>query len=609
MTSIDAKSDDAAPDAAPSASETPEKRGADLRPLMMLLPHLLRHKLRIVAAVIALAAAAGASLSLPLAVRMMVDDGFTGGTAADVTPYFALLLAVVAVLALASATRFYFVTWLGERVVADVRAAVFAHLTTLDAKFYDTAKTGEVVSRLTADTTQIKAAVGSAASIALRNTVLLVGALGLMLWTSPRLSLFVVLAIPIIALPLAAFIRKVRVLSRTAQDTLADASAYGTETLGAVRTLQAFTNEPRVNARFGAAVEDAFNAARASIRLRAVLTATLMFLVFASVTAVLWVGTQDVFSGRITAGELAQFVLYAVFAASALGEIAQVWGEVAAAAGATERLAELLAVRPAVAPPARPQALPQPIRGRLVFDAVRFAYPTRPDVEVLKGVSFAADPGRTTAIVGPSGAGKSTLFHLLLRQYDPIAGDVTLDGAPTRALDPRDLRGALGLVSQEPTVFADTIEENIRYGRYAATRDEIRAAARAAQADRFIADMPEGYDTLVGERGVTLSGGQRQRVAVARAVLKDAPVLLLDEATSSLDAESEALVQTALDGLMRDRTTLVIAHRLATVVKADRILVMDAGRIVETGRHDELVERGGLYARLARLQLNEGSPR
>ena len=572
----------------------------------MLVPHLLRHRWRIAAAVLALTAAAGASLSMPLAIRLMIDDGFAAGTAADVAPYFGLLLAVVAVLALASATRFYFVTWLGERVVADVRNAVFAHLTTLDAGFYDTAKTGEVVSRLTADTTQIKAAVGAAASIALRNLVLLVGALGLMVWTSPRLSLFVVLAIPLIALPLAAFIRRVRKLSREAQDTLAEASAYGTEALGAVRTMQAFTNEGRVGARFGSAVERAFAAARASIRLRAVLTATLMFLVFASVIAVLWVGTQDVFAGRLTAGELAQFVLYAVFAASAMGEIAQVWGEVAAAAGATERLTELLAVKPAVTVPERPRALRSPVEGRVTFENVSFAYPTRPDITVLDGVSFAVAPGETVALVGPSGAGKSTIFHLLLRQYDPRSGEIALDGVNVREADPQDVRRHLGLVSQDPVVFGDTIAENIRYGYPDAAEPEIIEAAKAAQAHGFIADLPDGYETLVGERGVTLSGGQRQRIAVARALLKDAPVLLLDEATSALDAESEALVQTALDRLMEGRTTLIIAHRLATVLKADRILVMDHGRIAESGRHDGLVAKGGLYARLARLQFTEG---
>ncbi len=572
----------------------------------MLLPHLLAYRWRIAGAVLALTAAAGASLSLPLAIRFMIDDGFTSGTAAEVAPYFGLLLVVVGVLALASATRFYFVTWLGERVVADVRAAVFAHLTTLDAAFYDTTKTGEVVSRLTADTTQIKSAVGAAVSIALRNIVLLLGALGLMVWTSPRLSLFVILAIPAIALPLSVFIRRVRKLSREAQDTLAEASAYGTESLGAVRTMQAFTNEARVNTRFGSQVEQAFTAARASIRLRAVLTATLMFLVFASVTAVLWVGTQDVFAGRITAGELAQFVLYAVFAASALGEIAQVWGEVAAAAGATERLTELLAVRPDVRTPERPRALPAPVHGRVIFDHVAFSYPTRPSIEVLQDVSFDVSPGETVALVGPSGAGKSTIFHLLLRHYDPTAGTISLEGEPIRELDPQAVRRVLGLVSQDPVVFGDSIAENIRYGRADASDEEIAVAARAAQAGDFIDALPEGYETLIGERGVTLSGGQRQRIAVARAVLKDAPVLLLDEATSSLDAESEALVQAALDRLMEGRTTLIIAHRLATVLKADRILVMEAGRIVETGTHDALVAKGGLYARLARLQFTDG---
>ena len=573
----------------------------------MLLPYLLSHRWRIAGAAVALVTAAGASLSMPLAIRFMIDEGFSAGTPSEVAPYFAALIAIVAVLALASATRFYFVTWLGERVVADVRNAVFRHLTTLDATFYDTAKTGEVVSRLTADTTQIKAAVGAAASIALRNVVLLAGALALMIWTSPRLSLFVVLAIPVIALPLFAFIRRVRRLSRRAQDTLAEASAYGTEALGAVRTMQAFTNEGLVERRFSGAVEGAFGAARASIRVRAVLTATLMFLVFASVLTVMWIGMQDVFAGRITAGELAQFVLYAVFAASAMGEISQVWGEVAAAAGATERLTELLAVEPVVRVAPSPRPLPRPVRGELRFEDVSFAYPTRPDLGVLDGVSFTVSPGETVALVGPSGAGKSTIFHLLLRHYDPSRGTIALDGVPIDACEPRDLREQLGLVPQDPVVFGDTIAENIRYGRSDAGFAEVEEAARAAQAAGFIEALPDRYETLVGERGVTLSGGQRQRIAVARAVLKDAPVLLLDEATSALDAESEALVQSALDRLMADRTTLIIAHRLATVLKADRILVMDGGRIVESGTHDALVARGGLYARLARLQFTEGA--
>jgi ATP-binding cassette, subfamily B, bacterial len=507
------------------------------------------------------------------------------------------------VLALASAMRFYLVTTLGERIVADLRRQVFAHLTSLSSAFFDQAKTGEMVSRLTADTTQIKAAVGSAVSVALRNLVLFLGATAMMVVTSPRLSGFVLAAIPVIVLPLYGFGRSVRRRSRMAQDTLADASAYASELIGAVRTLQAFTNETLATGRFADAVERAYGAAVSSTRARAVLTAIAIFLVFASVVVVLWFGAQEVLGGEMTPGRLSQFVLYAVLAASGLGQLSEVWGEISQASGAAERLFEILAIKPSIEPPAHPVALPEPPRGEVAFEAVRFSYPARPEQVVLDDVSFRVQPGEKVAIVGPSGAGKSTIFHLLLRFYDPTAGAVIFDGVPIRDADPFALRRRIALVPQDAIVFGASIGDNIRFGRPQASDAEIARAAELSLASEFIRRLPQGFATPVGERGITLSGGQRQRIAIARAILRDAPLLLLDEATSSLDAESETLVKTALEHLMQERTTIVIAHRLATVLSCDRILVMEAGRIVEEGTHTRLAAAGGLYARLAKLQF------
>jgi ATP-binding cassette subfamily B protein len=584
-------------------SEAPGRK-VKLRPLLALWPYAARYRGHIAAACAALTVASLATLAVPVAVRRMIDFGFSVERIGLIDQYFAVMILVVAVLAGASALRYYFVTVLGERVVADLRAAVFAHLTLLSPAFFDTAKTGELTSRLTADTTQIKSAVGTSVSVALRNILLFAGSAAMMVVTSPRLAGFVVLAaIPVIVLPLVAFGRVVRRRSRLAQDTLAEASAYAAELIGAMRTLQAFTNERLATSRFAAAVERAYEAARYSTRARAMLTAIIIFLVFASVVAILWVGAQDVLAGRVTAGTLGQFVLYAVFAAGALGELSQVWGEISQAAGAAERLTELLAVEPAITRPAHPVALPVPARGEVAFADVRFDYPTRPDLAVVAGVSFRVAPGEKVAIVGPSGAGKSTIFHLLLRFYDPSSGTITFDGVRLADADPGELRRRIALVPQDAVLFAASAAENIRFGRPEATEQDIRRAAELALADEFIRRLPQGYDTQIGERGVTLSGGQRQRIAIARAILREAPLLLLDEATSSLDAESEQLVQTALAHLMQGRTTLVIAHRLATVLSCDRILVMDHGRIVEEGRHDSLVAQGGLYARLARLQF------
>ena len=588
--------------ASEAAGEVKEGR-ASLRPLLALKPYVLRYRGMIAAALAALIVSAAATLAVPLAVRRMIDVGFSGVEPGLVDKYFATLLGVGLILALASAARFYCVNWLGERVVADIRADIFRHLTGLSPAFYETAHSGEVMSRLTADTTQIKAAASTTISQALRNLVILVGAVAMMIVTSPKLSLLVLIAIPIIVLPLVAYGRAVRSLSREAQDSLAHASAYASESLTQVRVLQAFTHERAAATRFAGAVERAFAAAKARTKARAGLTALAIFLVFASVVGILWYGAQDVLAGTMTGGRLGQFVLYAVFAAAATGELSEVWGEINQAAGSAERLGELLVVQSAIKSPSQPVPLPEPPRGEIAFRDVTFHYPSRPAISALAGVSFGAKKGERVAIVGPSGAGKTTIFALLLRFYDPQKGTVSVDGVPVNQADLHALRSRFAIVPQEPALFADTVAANIGYGVGEASRAEIEKAARAAFAHDFIAALPRGYDTMLGEGGVTLSAGQRQRIAIARAVLRDAPILLLDEATSALDSESETLVQRALDAIMQGRTTLVIAHRLATVTRADRILVLDQGRLVEEGTHQSLLGDGGIYARLAELQF------
>ena len=584
-------------------TEQAAKSGARLRPLLELAPYVARYRSRAILALIALTIAAITTLVVPVAVRRMIDFGFTPKGIALINSYFSVMIAVVAVLAGASAARFYLVMTIGERIVADLRRDVFAHLISLSPAFFDSNRSGELISRLTADTTQIKSAVGASVSIALRNVMLFVGATAMMVITSPRLSGFVLLAIPVIVIPLVAFGRWVRRLSRGAQDTLAEATAYASELIGAIRTVQAYTSERLANARFGGEVEQAYEAARHSTRARSVLTAIIIFIVFTSVVLILWVGSHDVLTGSITPGRLGQFVLYAAFAAAGLGQLSEVWGELSAASGASERLFEILRVKSAITAPASRRALPVPARGDVSFENVRFAYPTRPDAWAVDGVSLSVRAGEKVAIVGPSGAGKSTLFHLLLRFYDPAQGQIAIDGVPVRDADPREVRSRIALVPQDAVAFAATARENIRFGRPDATDAEVERAADLAHATEFIRRLPGGFEAQLGERGVTLSGGQRQRIAIARAILRDAPLLLLDEATSSLDAESETLVQTALEELMRHRTTLVIAHRLATVLSCDRILVMDQGKIIEQGTHASLVAANGLYARLARLQF------
>jgi ATP-binding cassette subfamily B protein len=588
------------------------KRAEDAEPggvrtLSAMLPYLARYKGRALAAVGALVLAALATLAMPLAIRRMIDVGFSSSDAAFVNRTFLALIALAGVLALASSARYYLVMTLGERIVADVRHDVFAHLLKLSPAFFDQTRSGEIVSRLTADTTQIKSAVGASASIALRNLVLFVGATIMMVVTSPRLSGLILVVIPVIVLPIVAFGRSVRKRSRFAQDRLADASAFASEAIVGMRTVQAYTQEERAVGRFSSLVEQAFAAARSATLSRALLTAFAIFIVFGSVVVVLWLGARDVLAGTMSAGTLGQFLLYSVFAAGALGELSQVWGEVSQAAGATERIAEILQTKPKIAAPEIPLALPEPPRGEVAFDNVSFNYEGA-NLPALRGINLQVRRGERVAIVGPSGAGKSTLFALLMRYYDPTSGSVRVDGFDLRRLDPTALRKRIGLVPQDPAIFALPAEENIGFGNASATLPAIREAARAAHADDFLSALPQGYSTIIGERGVTLSGGERQRLAIARAILKSAPILLLDEATSALDAESEAAVQAALATLMQGRTTLVIAHRLATIKSADRIVVMDQGRIVEEGTHQSLIARGGLYSRLAELQFRNDEP-
>ena len=591
-----------------SSADAGSKRSrVSLGALKPLAPYAFVHRTRIVLALTALAIASGATLVVPVAVRRMIDFGFSDANAGLIRAYFLAMIGVVAVLALASGARYYLVMTLGERVVADLRADLFTHLTRLDPSFFDSEKTGDIASRLSADTTQLKATFGASASLALRNLFLFVGAIAMMVVTSPKLSAFVLAAIPVIVLPLYAAGRSVRERSRRAQDRLADATAFATESLSAVRVMQSFLAERFTAGRYREAAFGAYEAARAMAQARALVTAAAIFLAFGSVVFVLWLGAREVITHRMTGGALSQFVLFAVFGAGALGQLSEVWNEVSQAAGAAGRIGEILAVKPRIVAPAEPAKLMPPVRGELVFQNASFAYPGREDDSVLRDVSFRVAPGETVAIVGPSGAGKSTLFQLALRFYDPLSGAVTLDGVDISRLDPADLRAEIALVPQDAFVFGASVADNIAYGAPGATREAVVAAARQAAADGFISALPQGYDTALGERGVTLSGGERQRIAIARAILKNAPVLLLDEATSALDAESETLVQGALETLMRGRSTLVIAHRLATIVNADRILVVEAGRLVEEGAHASLMAANGLYARLARLQFETGA--
>jgi len=584
----------------------PGKR-RNLRPLRLLLPYLRPYLSRVALALLALLVAASTVLAFGACLRALIDRGFAAGRT-DVLDYaLASLLAAVAVLALASAGRFYFVSWLGERVVADLRRDAFAHVLKLSPAWFETARTGDVMSRLTTDTTLIEQVVGSSVSVAVRNTLMFVGGAAMLVITSPRLTLLALAVVPLAVVPIIVLGRRVRRLSRLSQERIADLTSYAGERVDAIRTVQSFGHEQREAQHFIGLVEAAFGTARSRIFQRAVMTGIVILLVFGAVGVLLWIGGHDVLSGRITAGDLSAFVFYAVVAAGSAGAISEVIGDLQRAAGAAERIAELLATQSPVADPASPVTLPASGGGAVSFEDVTFRYPARPDMPALDHFALQVAPGESVALVGPSGAGKTTVFGLLLRFYDPQAGKVRLDGIDISQARLADLRARMAIVPQEPVLFSASALDNIRYGRPDASDAEVRTAAETAYALEFLEALPQGLGTFLGERGVRLSGGQRQRIAIARAILRDPDVLLLDEATSALDAESELAVQTALDRLTRNRTTLIVAHRLATVLKADRIVVMDQGRIVESGTHRELAARGGLYARLAELQFDRAA--
>jgi ATP-binding cassette subfamily B protein len=586
----------------------PEPRSKrSLGSLTLLWRAATRYPLQLAAFALALLVAALSTLAIPRSFQQIVDKGFGAETASTIGPYFIGMLGVVALLGIATAVRFYFVSWLGERVVADLRRAVHANLLTLDPAFFEENRPSEIASRLTADTAIIEQVVGTSISMALRNTVMGVGGVVYLFTISPKLTALLLLGIPLVVLPMAYIGRRVQALSRTSQDRVAGVGSIVSEALGAIRIVQAFTQEANESKRFADAVEAAFAAAKRRIRLRALLTAVVITLIFGAITLVLWEGARDVISGDMTGGEITAFVLTAAIVAGAFGALTEVYSDVMRAAGAAGRMTELLEARPRIMAPANPVSLPDPPAGRVAFEGVSFRYPSRPDHAALADFSLTIPPGQTLALVGPSGAGKTTIFQLLQRFYDPDAGRITIDGVALPDADPEAVRRRIAMVPQESVIFAETAFNNIRYGRPEASEAEVWAAAEAANAADFLRALPDGIHSFLGEAGTRLSGGQRQRIAIARAILRDAPILLLDEATSALDAESERLVQDALVHLMRGRTTLVIAHRLATVRDADRIVVMDAGRIVGEGRHDALLAEGGLYARLARLQFEEAA--
>ena len=577
-------------------------RGKRLGNLAMIARHAARYPWRIAGAAAALLVAALATLAIPDGFRRVIDKGFVIG-GGDVSGQFHYVLGIVIVLAFATATRFYFVSWLGERVVADIRTEVHRNLLRMEPRFFEENRPSEIASRLTADTSVIELVVGQTLSVALRNFVVGVGGVIYLFTLAPKLTRALLLGIPLVILPFVLLRRKVRNISRSSQDRIADVGAIVAETLGAMKVVQAFGQEKRESSRFGAAVERAFGTARRRIVLRAVMTAMVIALMFGSITLVIWQAALDVQAGLLTGGTVAAFVFTGALVAGAFGALTEVYGELLRGAGAAGRLAELLAQVPEIKAPARPRMLPQPAEGRLVFDHVAFRYPTRPDVSALEDFSLEVKPGETLAVVGPSGAGKTTIFQLAQRFYDPLSGSVRLDRVDLREADPADVRARIAMVPQETMIFAASARDNLRYGLWEADDEALWAAAEAANAAEFLRRLPEGLDTFLGEGGARLSGGQRQRVAIARAILRDAPLLLLDEATSALDAESERLVQASLERLMKGRTTIVIAHRLATVRAAARIIVMDHGRIVEEGTHESLNAGGGLYARLARLQF------
>ena len=589
----------------PGPGTEEREKSRELGALRALLPFLAPYRGLMIAAILALVLTAMISLTLPLAVRRVIDT-FGSGEAELLDQYFVAALIIAGLLAVGTGLRYALVTRFGERVVADIRKAVFDRVISMSPAFYENLMTGEVLSRITTDTTLILSVVGSSMSIALRNMLIVTGGLVLMLFASAKLTAMVLLIVPAVIVPILVLGRRLRVLSRENQDWIAASSGNASESLGAVQTVQAFTNEAASQAQFGQMTEASFDAALLRIKTRALMTIIVIFLVFAGVVGVLWMGARDVRADQMSAGALVQFVIYAVMVAGGVAALSEIWGELQRAAGATERLVELLRTQDTVQDPEIDIALPTPVAGRIAFENVHFTYPARPDVQALDGINLSIDPGETVAFVGPSGAGKTTIIQLILRFYDPASGRITLDDVDLRDVSRAVFRQSVALVPQDPVIFAASARENIRFGRPDATDAEITAAAEAAAAHGFITALPDGYDSYLGERGVMLSGGQKQRIAIARAILRDAPVLLLDEATSALDAESERAVQSAVDRLSADRTTLIVAHRLATVKKADRIVVLEAGQIVDMGTHDELVTKGGLYARLARLQFTDG---
>jgi ATP-binding cassette subfamily B protein len=591
------------------ALAAPPREERKLSNLTLLWGFARAYPWQLVAAVSALTIAALATLAVPQGLKMIVDNGFKQGSdPASVAPFFEIMLVIVAVLGIATAFRFYFVSWIGERIVADLRKAVQAHLLTLDPVFFEENRPAEIASRLTSDTAIIEQVVSSGASMALRNAVMGIGGIAYMAYLSPKLTGMMLLVIPLTILPIIMLGRRVRTISRSSQDRIADLGAMVAEKLGAIKIVQAFTQEGREAQRFGDGVETAFATAKRRIRLRAVMTAVVIGLIFGAITLVLWQGALDVVSGELTGGTIAAFIFAAAIVAGAFGTLTEVYGDFMRAAGASGRMRELLLARPGIRAPDKAVPLPEPARGELCLDRVTFHYPSKPEGAALIDFSLNIAAGETVAVVGPSGAGKSTLFQLIQRFYDPQGGEIRLDGVPLTSADPHAIRARIAVVPQETMVFAASALDNIRYGRPDATEAEVWAAAEAAHADIFLKDLPDGIHSYLGEAGTRLSGGQRQRLAIARAVLRNAPILLLDEATSALDSESERLVQHALEGLMHGRTTLVIAHRLATVRNADRIIVMDGGRIVAEGTHDKLIAGGGLYAKLARLQFEEARP-
>jgi ATP-binding cassette subfamily B protein len=586
-------------------NSTERPKGASLKPLRALVPFILAYRGTLIAALLALLMASAALLSLPIALRFVIDNGFAANDVSTINRYFGWFFMAAALFGGFAAMRYYLVTWLGERVVADLRTSVYDRVIRMDPTFFETTRTGEVLSRLTADTTLVQSISGVSLSIALRTLVNLAGGLVMLTLTSVKLTLFILLGIPVVIVPIIIVGRRIRRQSRTAQDRVADTSGLADETLNAIQTVQAFTLEPLQSERYAQAVKESFNAAVRRVRTRAGLTALGITMVFGAITIILWAGSRAVLAGSMSGGELAQFLMYSIFVGSSAAGLSEVWGEIQRGAGAMERLSELLHATPAIRAPEVPATLSEPVAGRISFNDVTFRYPSRPDDTALQNFSLSIEPGETVAIVGPSGAGKSTSFQMLLRFYDPESGSIEIDGVDIKKLSPDALRQHIGLVPQDTMLFGDSARENIRYGKPQADNYAVEQAALAAAADEFISALPDGYDTFLGERGTRLSGGQRQRVAIARAILKDPPILLLDEATSSLDAESEQLVQMALEGLMKDRTTLVIAHRLATVKKVDRIVVMDQGCIVAIGNHELLTQTNKLYAKLAKLQFGD----